>query len=382
MLKRIVALALLAIAAGAQAQSVRLAGDLPRKAEKPLQALPGLETEYGSVTTSEGLRLRTMLTRPAGRTGRLPALFLTQWVTCSSLDLSWQRPSQLRAIAERSGLVLVRVERSGTGDSEGPPCEQLDYDTEVRHYREALDRIRLHPWIDGDRIVIYGNSLGATTAPLVAAGKDVAGIVVQGGGALTYLERMIAFDRLYLERSGKFEPSQVQEEMLKRIPFHTEYLLGRKTPAQIALERPDLTGVWERVRGGAEAPPHYGRPYAWHWQAAQKDFLEAWTRVEAPVLVFYGEYDQFEPRHGHTLIADTVNRLRPGTARFVELAGADHELEFYASAEDAYAYRNPRVDLEPFMKPLLRWLAEVTGREAETPLAVGEREGPKRSLGG
>ena len=362
MLRRPFLLAMLAVAANAQAQSVRLAGDLPRKPDKPLQALPGLETEYGTVRTSEGLRLRTILTRPTGTSRRLPAVFLTQWVSCSSLDFGPSRPSQLRAIAERSGLVLIRVERSGTGDSEGPPCAELDYDTEVRHYREALDRLRLHPWVDGDRIVIFGSSLGSTTAPLVAAGKKVAGVVVQGGGAVTYLERMINFDRLYLERSGKFEPSQVHEEMLKRIPFHTEYLLGRKTPDQVARDRPDLAGVWERIRGGAEAPPHYGRPYAWHWQAAEKDFVEAWTRLGAPVLVFHGEYDQFEPRHGHRLIVDTVNRIRPGTATFIELPKADHELEFYASAEDAYAYRNPKVDFDPFLQPLFRWLNAVTAR--------------------
>ena len=52
--------------------------------------------------------------------------------------------------------------------------------------------------------MIYGSSLGSTTAPLVAQGKKVAGIIVQGGGAVTYLERMINFDRLYLERSGRY----------------------------------------------------------------------------------------------------------------------------------------------------------------------------------
>lgn len=383
MLKRTILPALLALAAGAQAQSVRLAGDLPRKADKPLQRLTGLETEYGAVRTSEGIRLRTILTRPSGTNGRLPAIFLTQWVSCSSLDFGPDRPSQLKAIAERSGMVMVRVERSGTGDSEGPPCAELDYDTEVRHYREALDRIRRHPWVDGERMVIFGSSLGSTTAPLVAAGKKVAGIVVQGGGAVTYLERMINFDRLYLERSGKFEPSRIHEEMSKRIPFHIEYLLGGKTPEQVARERPDLAGAWAGIRGGAEAPPHYGRPYAWHWQAARKDFLEAWTRIEAPVLVFHGEYDQFEPRHGHKLIADTVNRLRPGTATFVEVPKADHELEFYASAEDAYAYRNPKVDFEPFLRPLVEWLKEVTGRRFSGPSPLqGEGGARGEAVGG
>ena len=258
-------------------------------------------------------------------------------------------------------MVFARIERSGTGDSEGVPCSQLDYDTEVRHYREAFDQLGRHEWIDPSRIVIYGNSLGATTAPLIAQGKKVAGVAVQGGGAVTYVERMISFDRLYLERSGKYRPDQIHDEMVRRIPFHVEYLLGRKTPEQIELERPDFKGVWASIRGGAEAPPHYGRPYAWHWQAASKNFLEAWTAVAAPVLVIHGEFDQFEPRHGHQLIADTLNRLRPGSATFIQIPRADHEIELYASAEDAYAYRNPTVRHELLVRPLVEWARRVTG---------------------
>jgi pimeloyl-ACP methyl ester carboxylesterase len=360
-LKLLFLLALLATPPAA-AQMSRLVGDLPRNEGKPLQSLPGLETEYGSVRTSEGTRLRTILTRPSGTRGRLPAIFLAQWVSCGSLDFGPDRQSQLRQIAERSGTVLVRVERSGTGDSEGRPCSELDYDIEVRHYREAFDQIARHAWIDADRIVIFGSSLGATTAPLIADGKRVAGIVVQGGGAVTYLERMISFDRLFLERSGKYTAAQIHDEMLKRIPFHVEYLVRGRTPEQIEQERPELRGVWQSIRGGAEAPPHYGRPYAWHQQAANRDFLEAWSKVEAPVLVFYGEYDQFEPRHGHKLIADTVNKLRPGTATLVELLKADHELEFYGSADDAYAYKDGQIRYDAFIQPLVEWLAKVTAR--------------------
>lgn len=353
-------LAIAAVPASANAQA-RLVGDLPRKDNKPLVSLPGLETEYGTVRTSEGIRLRTILTRPAGAAKPLPAIILTQWVSCGSLDFGASRPNQLRSIAEQSGMVFARIERSGTGDSEGVPCSQLDYDTEVRHYRDAFDQLARHQWIDADRILIYGNSLGATTAPLIARGKKIAGVAIQGGGAVTYLERMINFDRLYLERSGKYRPDQIHNEMIRRIPFHVEYLLGRKTPEQIEREQPDLKGVWASIRGGAEAPPHYGRPYAWHWQAAAKDFLEAWTAIAAPVLVIHGEFDQFEPRHGHQLIADTLNRLKPGSATFIQIARADHEIELYQSAEDAYAYRNPTVRHELLVRPLVEWARRVTG---------------------
>ena len=359
---RIVLLAMLLAAPAPAAAKARLVGDLPRKESKPLTDLPGIDTEYGVVRTSEGTRLRSILTRPSGNAARLPAIFLTQWVSCGSTDFGPERQNFLRDLAEKSGMVFVRIERSGSGDSEGTPCEALDYDTEVRHYREAFDQIARHPWIDPDRILIFGNSLGATTAPLVAQGKRVAGIAVQGGGAVTHLERMINFDRLYLERSGKYTPAQIHEEMLRRIPFHVEYLVHGKTPEQIERERPELRGVWASIRGGAEAPPHYGRPYAWHQQAAKKDFLEAWTKVEAPVLVIHGEYDQFEPRHGHELIASTVNRLRPGTATFIQVPKADHEIDLYASAEDAYAYRNPTEKRDLLVGPIIEWARRVTSR--------------------
>lgn len=366
--RHIIAVGLL-FASQAEAQEARLKGDLPRQSTHALRAIDGLEIEYGSVRSSGGYRLRTILSRPSGTTKKLPALFLTQWVSCGSLDFDPTKPGLLRDIATKSGMVFIRVERAGSGDSEGPACSALDYDTEVRDYRAALDQLARHPWVDPSNIVIFGSSLGATTAPLVAQGKMVAGIVVQGGGALTYLERMINFDRLYLERSGKYPASDIHDEMVKRIPFHVEYLLGAKTPEQIGRERPELAGVWQSIRGGAEAPPHYGRPYAWHWQAARKDFLEAWLNVRAPLLIFYGEHDQFETRHGHELIAQQVNRVRPGSATFIQVPGADHDVELYSDAESAYAYRNPTVRRELLLTPMLDWLRKVT-----RPQAVGSAQ--------
>jgi pimeloyl-ACP methyl ester carboxylesterase len=348
------------LSAVASAQS-RLVGDLPRRDSKPLEALPGLETEYGVVRTSEGVRLRTILTRPAGTASRLPAIFFTQPVSCESLELPAGRTTTLGELARRSGMVLIRVERAGSGDSEGPACSALDYDTEVRHYREAFDQIARHAWIDRSRLFIYGSSLGATTAPLVAQGKRVAGVVVQGGGAFTHLERQINFDRHYLERSGRFRPDQIHGEMLKRIAFHQAYLMGRKTPAQVALERPELAGVWATIRGTDEAP-HYGRPFAWHWQAAQRNFLAAWARVDAPVLVAYAEFDQFEPLQSHKIIADTLNRLRPGTADFLLLRGVDHFLRRQPDEFTAYRAESGESARDTLLTPMITWLkAQAAG---------------------
>lgn len=350
---------LVASAAGAEA---RVSGDLPRKADKPLEATSGLETEYGAVRVSDGYRLRSILVRPSGSTRRLPAIFYVQPVSCGSIEWPADVPTALRQLALRSGHAVIRIDRAGTGDSEGPDCNALDYDTEVRHYREALDQLSAHPWIDPRRIVIYGSSLGSTIAPLVAQGRKVAGVAVQGGGALTYLERMIQFDRFWFERSGRFRPAEVHDRVLKSVRFNQAYLLGRKLPEQVEQEQPDLRGTWASMRGTAEAPPHYGRPHAWHWQAAAKNFLAAWTRIAAPVLVMWGEYEQFEPRHGHQMIVDAVNDLRPGTATFVELKGIDHSLTRYPSSYAAYREEGGKVDREALIAPMLEWLRRISGQ--------------------
>lgn len=347
------------LAASAQATPETLTGDLPRRAAAPLEDTPGLETQYGDVTVADGVRLRTFLTRPEGTTRPLPAVFLVQWVSCGSLEFRQGRPSMLRELAQAAGMVLIRVDRSGTGDSEGAACDRLDHDTEIAHYRAAFDRLARHPWVDPDRIVVFGSSLGATNAPLVADGKKVAGVLVQGGGGLSYLERMINFDSINLERSGAVPPERHHAEIARRVAFEHAYLIGRKTPAQVVAANPELKGVWEGLLGTA-ADNHYGRPFAWHWQLAGKDLIGPWTRIQAPVMVVYGEYDQYETRRGHQIIADTVNRLRPGTATWLEIPQASHDLEIYPDAISAYRGEGGRRDDGLFVTPVVAWLKRVT----------------------
>lgn len=349
----------LALFASSAEAKTTFQGDLPRKASFPAENTPGLDTSYEVVRAADGSRLRVILTRPSGTSAKLPAIFLTQWVSCNSIEFRPTSNNEVRKLAIQSGMVFIRVERAGSGDSEGPGCDKLDYNSEVADYRAALDQLAAHQWVDADRIVIFGSSLGSTTAPLVAQGRKVAGVVVQGSGAVTYLERMIGFDRLNLERSGKFPIDQVSREMNRRIRFQVEYLLGKKTPEQVVADNPDLAGVWESLLG-TDAKPHYGRPHAWHWQAAEKDFLGAWAQIDAPVMVVFGEYEQFETRHGHKLIADTVNSLRPGTAIWLELPKTGHDLMAYPDEKAAYGFANGTSREDIFVTAVVDWLKKVT----------------------
>lgn len=334
---------------------------------KELEAIPDVDSEYGVVDISDSVRLRSIVSYPSGTKKSLPTVFFVQWVSCGSLEFNPKSTSgRVQAnLIKKADRTLIRVERSASGDSQGPACHELDYDTELEHYYRAFLTLRQHPKVDPNNIVIYGSSLGSTIAPLLAEklldkGLNIAGVMVQGGGTLTYFERMLNFERIFLERQknaeGKhFKPAEIHSKFLKRSVFFTEYLINGRHPDLVAKDSKDMKAVRRSIRGLSDRE-HYGRPFSWHQQAAKHNFLKAWHSINAPVLVVYNEFDQFETRHGHKMIVDMVNRWRPGSATFIEQKNMGHSNYYYSSAENAYNDVDGKSNPEPFSRHLIEWL--------------------------
>lgn len=347
-------------AASATAEST-LSGDLPRAADAPLEGIDGLDSHYGVLETRDGTRLRTVLTRSTGSRGRLPAILFVQWLSCASIELpaskddGWSR--MLRRVARDSGAVMMRTEKAGVGDSEGGPCAELDYETELDHHRDALAALRRSEHVDPERIVVFGASMGGNMAPLVAEGQDVAGIMVWGGGAHTWFERTLAFERRAKEFNGI--PAAELDRYIKKLAlFLSGYLLNARTPDAIAERDPDLAGIWTQIVGTGDGT-QYGRPLAFHQQAQAQNWPAAWAAVRAPVLALYGEYDWFESEDAHRLVADIVNRQHPGQGRFVVIPGTDHHFMRYPDRVAAFREEGGTVNADAAAKEMLRWLQNV-----------------------
>ena len=146
----------------------------------PRETLPGATVEYGSVTLSDGSRLRTIVSIPNGG-GAFPAVMLLQGGGCNSVDVPMvadaDRRDPLMMIATR-GFVTMRVEKSGLGDSKGPPCAEIGYLQELEGYRAALAALKRHPSVKADETYLLGISLGGVFAPIVASESAVHGIAV------------------------------------------------------------------------------------------------------------------------------------------------------------------------------------------------------------
>jgi pimeloyl-ACP methyl ester carboxylesterase len=335
----------------------RLVGDLPRANGKPLESLPGIDTEFGALPVGES-RLRTIVTRPAAATGRQPAMLFVAWLSCNTVELKptakdgWS--VMLRRVVTESRLLVMRVDKSGVGDSTGIPCEKLDYQNELAQYRAALSALRMRPDVDPKRIFVYGASMGSNYAPLVAADQDIAGVIVWGGGAFTWFERMLRFERNAIEL-GDAPSASLADEVNARAAFFARYLLEGKSPAEIAAQDPKLGAVWSRIVG-TSATAHYGRPFAFHQQAQKQNWAGAWARVHSPVLVLSGEFDWFETRDSARLIADVVNERAAGSATFVELPGIDHHFTRYPTRVAAFQESGGVEAADDAVKVILPWL--------------------------
>src|SRR6267142_7051822 len=209
----------------------RLIGDLPRIVQAPLENLLGVDTEYGVLRSRDGARLRTVLTKPHEIKGRLPAIQFVQWLSCDTIELlpndqsGWAK--MLRRLVTESHAIVLRTEKTGVGDSQGKPCNTLDYETELEYHRQAFETLAQRTDVDPAKIVIFGASIGATYAPLIASRlPHLAGVAVWGGGARTWYERQIAFDRRAIELSGH-DLAAISPAMTRYVEFEWLYLQKR-----------------------------------------------------------------------------------------------------------------------------------------------------------
>ena len=345
---------LVAVLASLAAQATAV--ELPRRGG-PFEKIPGLESHYGTLVTREGVRLRTILTRPEGRPGRLPGILFVQWLSCDTIELpasnqdGWAR--MMRRIAAESGMVMWRTEKAGVGDSEGD-CARLDYETELSHHRQALAAFKASPHVDPRRIVVFGGSMGANMAPLVAQGQDVAAVMIWGGGARTWFERQLGFSRNAMELSGE-NAERISARMSQHARFYARYLLEGRTPAQIRAEDPELGRVWEDIVG-TKGDLQYGRPAAFHQQAQRQDWSGAWAALGVPVLVAYGEHDWFEDVGAARGVVRIINARGGEHARLEVIPRMDQHFRLFRAPQDAFRESGGVVDEAPAVERMLAWL--------------------------
>ena len=287
---------------------------------------PPLPIEAGATLAEiavQGHRLRTLSNGDRSR----DAVLYVQGIRPRSVEHPLDPNDPLRHLVDglvQAGLHVMRIERAGVGDSEGPSCATTGLDLELDTYLAAIDRLLEH----GQRVFLFGQSLGAMTAPLLALERRVAGLFVFGSSAERWVECVASTTRRQLLMRGKSEEEAKLEaarwsEMLR--------LVCREgwTPDLVFERRPELR-VLRSVDCMGET--YQGRHVSLFQQLDAVDLFSVWRELGqtgVPVVVGRGEYDWICSREEGQDIARAVG----DSARYLELPHTGHDWLWYETFE-------------------------------------------------
>jgi len=274
--------------------------------------------------------VRLIITRPTTPAATLPAIFVVGWLSCDSVEYPFGETDGfgaiLRRLADRSGYVTFRVDKPGVGDSEGPPCGEVDFKRELSAYRAAFASMARFAFIDRSRVFVFGLSNGGGFAPLTVQPDDdqgapaaaIRGYIAAGSWGRSWYEHMLEHERRRLMRT-KASGEDVDTAVKAFTEFYSLFLIQKQTPGAILTSHPRWRPLWYDADDGM-----YGRPAAFYQQLQDLNLASVWEKANAPALVLRGASDPVMSRNDAEAIAAIVNRARPDTAVYREIEGADH----------------------------------------------------------
>ncbi len=347
-------------AGDAAAISLRRGGDSMIKRvqvkPRPYETASDAAVLYKAVSADDSLR-RVIVTTPDQK-GPYPAILYITGVGCASqesLDLSSAESKLLYGLT-RAGFVTMRVEKTGTGDSQGISCgaPQADLQAEVRGYLAGLRALKQYPFVDPENVFLLGLSLGGVEAPLIAGQEPVKGLVVVNTVAKPFFEYLLdTMRRQALLRHTAYD--ELERMMrLKELCNH-RLLIEKRTPEQVLLDAPECR---EHI--------DYPAPYTLMQQWASLNMAEEWKRINSPVLIIYGTSDYVASNSDHPYLADIIDSFHPGSATLAPIEGMDHYLLTAASMEESIA-RTGRREFNPVVTAkITAWL-----KQQSAPAAAG-----------
>jgi pimeloyl-ACP methyl ester carboxylesterase len=317
---------------------------------RPYESAPEVDTLYKAVSIDGSLR-RVIVTVPK-TIGKHPAVLYVNGIGCysqESLDLSSNDAKLLYGLT-RAGYVTMRVEKSGMGDSQGPPCmsPSVDLAAERRGYVEGLRALKEYSFVDAKSIFLVGISVGGVQAPLIAEEVPVRGIVVINTVIKPFLEYLIDTRR--------------RQNMLARLPYDEidrRARLNEICNHRLLIEKQSFDEV---VKNAPECRDYVTYPAASTYlqQWATLNLAQQWKTVSAPVLIVYGTSDFVSTIADDPLMADILNSFHPGQATLKAIHNMDHTMFEAASMEESMNWPadKPR-EFDPEVLVVIKeWLGE------------------------
>ncbi len=280
-----------------------------------------LEVFYESIVSEYGLKQRVIVTKPKGN-GPFPAIFLIQGLSCSTIEKYSGRSNNwvrlIEDIAQKSNMVLLRVDKPGVGDSEGD-CGKIDFKTEIAGYEAAMHLLKSKNYVDSKRIVIYGNSMGSALAPYFANKFDAVGVISDGTFFKSWYEHMLEIERRILEIEGKSQKEIYDLMNQVYIPIYYEMLIKKRSYADVLKENP----LYKKHH--RHSFQHmYGRSMKYYHQVQDFNFAAEWQKIKVPVRIRWGTNDWIMTENDNDMIIDLLDKKGHKDHLLYKYEGLDH----------------------------------------------------------
>jgi alpha-beta hydrolase superfamily lysophospholipase len=316
----------------------------------PDESDPNVQTLYESVSV-QGTRRRTLLDVPKAGAGPRPAVLLIGGIGCFSVDVAANpEDGYLRAMRDlaRAGFITMRLEKSGVGDSQGPPCHDVNFQDESASYAVALDALRHDARVDPAHVYLLGHSIGTLIAPRLALRGGVAGVIVTEAVGRNWFEYELLSLRRQLELAGD-TPDVVDRKLQSKEYCMHRLLVVHDPESQIEADEPEC-----KTRNGI-----YPVAAEYMQQVAAVNIIEPWTKIHLPVLAIHGASDYVVARDDRDRIVDVVNRHAPGLASAATIGAMDHNLQIAATPAEFFARNatgSPGRYQTGFSDVVVRWM--------------------------
>lgn len=337
-------------------------------AERPRETSDLYEVMYESVEVN-GLRLRSYVTRPQKSEGKRPAVLLIPSPGTFPMELGPQMANhpyrKLIDTLTHAGLVTMRVDRAGVGESDGLNPMETDLAMDAESFRNAARKLATYDFVDADRVFIYAFGMGSAIAPLAAKDSGVRGVALYGSTiARTPTESLPeALGRMW----WLYDPDD--KEIDQKVKLATKYvkLCAEGTKPGEALRQCDgLREAMQRFSRQGERDDHVAGIYhPYFLNICRTDYAKAWGEVGSEVLVLWGEADYQANRKDSEFIAEAVNKKHSGRATFKTLPKCDHVGNKADDPEDSFLTGYSAGEFNPaLVETLVNWMEKLGGGKA------------------
>jgi pimeloyl-ACP methyl ester carboxylesterase len=332
-------------------------------AEYPREQPNDIRVLYDAVDATSAT-LRSIVTMPTDKTGKLPAILFLQGFDCSSIDFPLPDPNLTRELIyrlTRTGFVVMRSEKSGVGDSTGIPCRDMGFHDEVSLFTSALKKLKSYDFVDTENVFLFGHSAGGWVAPLVAAAEPVKGVIVQGTVVRPYGEYYI--DNWRRSHWLRLHPDLAQLEDDQRLLAQLlHYLLVEKISVQEATaQHPELTAIANKLFPLGDDQFDGTRSLEYVRELNDENVARVWESLDVPVLALAGEFDIRTLPLDHEYIAAIVNARHPGNGTWQLLPKMDHRFALHETLKDAVTHEFVGPFDEEVVQDTVRWIQGIAG---------------------